>query len=104
MIAGVGDGKVLAQKSYGRSSSDAGRNEPGDGGDGGNEGDGSSGGYLNDAIMGEMDAPGQEFGGFWREVLENPQWKERCRGVGLDGRCEGPSRHPRYYAGNGMKY
>ncbi len=32
---------------------------------------------------------GDEFREFWREC-EKEGWKERCRGVELDGRCEGP--------------
>lgn len=32
---------------------------------------------------------GDEFREFWREC-EKEGWKERCKGVELDGRCEGP--------------
>lgn len=31
-----------------------------------------------------------EFLEFWREVNDNEGWRERCRGAGVDARCEGP--------------
>lgn len=33
---------------------------------------------------------GEEFREFWAEVMGKAAWRERCRGVGLDGRCEDP--------------
>ena len=31
-----------------------------------------------------------EFWEFWAEVRGKKEWRERCKGVELDGRCEGP--------------
>lgn len=47
------------------------------------EGHGDGGEEEGDAQRGE------EFREFWREC-EEEGWKERCKGVELDGRCEGP--------------
>ncbi len=33
---------------------------------------------------------GDEFRDFYMEECEREEWKDRIKGVGLDGRCEGP--------------
>ena len=35
------------------------------------------------------DEGGEDFREFWAEVMSRKDWRERCRVVGLDGRCEG---------------
>lgn len=53
-------------------------------------GGGGGGGGGKEAGEGEGDTRrGDGFRDFWREC-EREGWRERCRGVELDGRCEGP--------------
>ena len=40
--------------------------------------------------MGPPSERAEEFGQFIKEEVESCGWKERCRIVGLDGRCESP--------------